>query len=258
MANPIFNSNQDTAIKKIIAVMSSKGGVGKTTVTALLASLCHRQGMKVGILDADITGPSMAKTLGIQTPLVGENKLLNPARTDSGIAFVSSQLLLDKQSDPILWRAPLVLDLIRQFYEDVRWGQLDVLFVDMPPGTGDVSLTVLTSLPTDSIIMVSTPQELVNAIVTKGMELAIKVKKPVLALVENYSYFVCPTCQTQHHLYGQHHGRAVVDTYQIPLYIQLPLRPELATAMDYGKIETIDEAALQPLINLIKEMRYGS
>jgi Mrp family chromosome partitioning ATPase len=257
MANPIFSANQATAIKKIIAVMSAKGGVGKTTVTALLASMCHKAGMKVGVLDADIIGPSLSKTFGVQTALVGDKILLNPARTASGIAFVSSQLLLEKQSDPILWRAPLVLDLIRQFYEDIRWGELDVLFVDMPPGTSDVSLTVLTSLPTDYIIMVSTPQDLVNAIVTKGMELAIKVNKPVLALVENYSYFVCSSCQTKHHLYGQDHGQSVVDTYAIPLFIHLPLRPELATAMDYGKIETIDEPSLLPLVTIIKELNHG-
>jgi len=244
-----FVLNQQSKIKKTIAIMSSKGGVGKSTITALLATHLTKIGKKVGIIDADVIGPTMSRLFALKGKMVGQDGLILPLTTRLGIRLISSQLLLDQSDDPIIWRSPLVLDLIRQFYVDVIWGELDYLLIDLPPGTGDVSMTVLESLNVDEIIMVTTPQDIVQDLVSKGIQMAKIVHKPILGLIENYSYFICDDCHKKHPLFQTSDRQPLWVKYQLPLLAQLPLDAKIPKLIDSGKIETIEIKSINQLIN---------
>ncbi|NPV93361.1 MAG: Mrp/NBP35 family ATP-binding protein [Firmicutes bacterium] len=236
-------------VKKVIAVMSGKGGVGKSTVTSLLASGLSKQGLKVGILDADITGPSIPKMFGSQGKRLDFNALgMMPAETGGGIKMVSMNLLLEKESDPVIWRGPMIAGVVKQFWEEVVWGDLDYLLVDLPPGTGDVPLTVMQSLPVTGVVVVTSPQELVQMIVRKAIKMAEVVKLPVLGLVENLSYGICPDCGKEIPLFGASQGEQITKETGIPFLGRLPLDPRLVSDADNGNLEQFQADYLEPLV----------
>ena len=197
----LAEANQKSNVKKVIAVMSGKGGVGKSTVTSMLAAAMSKMGYKTAVLDADITGPSIPKAFGLNEQIVGTDDGMIPAVTKSGIKVMSINLLLPEQTDPVLWRGPVVGGAVKQFWSDVCWGDVDYMFVDMPPGTGDVALTVFQSLPIDGVILVTSPQDLVSMIVEKAVKMARMMNIPMYGFVENYSYFQCPDCGKQHKIF---------------------------------------------------------
>ena len=230
-ANPLSH------VKKVIAVVSGKGGVGKSTVTASLAVAMARRGRSVGILDADITGPSIPKTFGVHERMTGSDEGMYPIRTASGIQIVSLNLLTEHETDPVIWRGPVIAGVVTQFWSETVWGDVDYLFVDMPPGTGDVPLTVFQSLPVDGIVVVTSPQELVGMIVTKAVNMARMMNIPILGLVENYSYYQCPDCGKRHSIFGESHLDQIAQELQLPVLARLPIDPTLAAACDSGCIE---------------------
>ncbi len=224
-------------IKKVIAVVSGKGGVGKSLVTSSLAAAMRKRGKKVGILDADITGPSIPTAFGIHTRAAGSELGIYPVESKGGVSVMSLNLLMEHETDPVVWRGPVIAGAVKQFWTDVIWGEVDYLFVDMPPGTGDVPLTVFQSLPVDGIIVVTSPQDLVRMIVTKAVKMAELMHIPVLGLVENYSYFQCPDCGKRHQIFGESHIDAVAQEHGLPVLARLPIDPGLAAACDRGEIE---------------------
>ncbi len=224
-------------IKKVIAVISGKGGVGKSAVTCSLAAAMAKRGKKVGILDADITGPSVPRAFGIAQRAEGSELGLYPAVTEGGIEIMSLNLLMERETDPVVWRGPVIAGAVEQFWTDVIWGDLDYLFVDMPPGTGDVPLTVFQSLPVDGAIVVTAPQTLVGMIVTKAVRMAEMMEVPVLGLVENYSYFKCPGCGEEYPVFGESTIETLGAHLSLPVLARLPIQPELARAVDSGKLE---------------------
>lgn len=234
-------------IKKVIGVCSGKGGVGKSMVTTLLAVLLQRMGLKVGILDADITGPSIPRAFGVKEKAAGTDTGIFPVRTKTGIDIMSLNLLLENDSDPVVWRGPVIAGAVGQFWTDVIWGEKDVLVIDMPPGTGDVMLTVLQSIPVDGLVLVSTPQELVGMIVEKAIKMAELMNVPVLGLVENMSYVECPGCHERVELFGKSHLAEIAQKYRIPLTAALPIDPKLAGGIDKGMIELFNGAWLDEL-----------
>jgi Mrp family chromosome partitioning ATPase len=242
-------------VKKVIAIMSGKGGVGKSITTTLLATHLQQKAYSVGILDADILGPSIPRAFGIQSKVVGKEGLIYPAMSHEGIQLMSSTLLLEKPEDPILWRGPLVTDMVRQFFVDVYWKELDVLLIDMPPGTGDVALTIFQQLPITAIIMVTSPQDSVNVVVTKGVKMAQMLKIPILGIIENFAYFVCDTCQKKHYLFGQSHVETLAIQYQIEMLGTIPIDSSIAQAVDQGLVEMIHvpyyDKAIEKIIALI-------
>ena len=227
-------------IKKVIAVVSGKGGVGKSLVTSSLAAAMHKRGKKVGILDADITGPSIPKSFGIHERALGSELGIYPVESKGGIQVMSLNVLTDNETDPVIWRGPVIAGAVKQFWTDVIWGDVDYLFVDMPPGTGDVPLTVFQSLPVDGIVVVTSPQDLVSMIVTKAVKMAEMMHIPVLGLVENYSYFQCPDCGKQHHIFGESHIDEVAQAHDLKVLARLPMDPGLAAACDRGEIESYE------------------
>mgnify|MGYP000245344316 CR=1 FL=1 len=233
-------------IKKVIGVCSGKGGVGKSLVTSLLAVLAQRQGLKAGILDADITGPSIPKAFGIKEKAMGTDTGILPVKTKTGIDVMSLNLLLDNDSDPVVWRGPVIAGAVGQFWTDVYWKDVDFMFVDMPPGTGDVPLTVFQSLPVDGIIVVTTPQQLVGMIVEKAVKMAEMMKVPVLGLIENMSTYTCPDCGKQHAIFGESHLDSIAAEHHIPVLARLPIQPALASLMDTGTIELFEGDFMQP------------
>lgn len=244
--------NEFSKIKKVIGVVSGKGGVGKSLVTCLLAAKAQKAGLKVGILDADITGPSVPKSFGITSKaLQNENGLL-PTVTDSGIKMMSINLLLENADDPVVWRGPVISGVIQQFWSDVCWGELDYLFVDMPPGTGDVALTVFQSLPVNGIVIVSTPQDLVKMIVNKAYNMAKLMDVPVLGLVENMSYYICPDCGKKHSVFGESQIDETADELNVPVIAKLPIDPQTAKLVDSGKVEDVEAPELDEFINALK------
>ena len=246
-----IETNSRSNIKHVIGV--GKGGVGKSLVTSLLASEMQKRGKNVGILDADVTGPSIPKTFGITNPLTADADGILPGQTQSGIKVMSTNLMLPKDDIPVAWRGPVVSNAIRQFYSETNWGEIDYLFVDMPPGTSDVLLTVFQSLPVDGIVTVSAPQELVAMIVGKAVNLAHDMNVELLGLVENMAYFECPDCGKRHHIFGDPQGAAVAERYDIPAYATLPIDPSFARLCDAGKVEDYDVAgALDPIIAQIE------
>ena len=240
-------------IKHVIAVVSGKGGVGKSLVTSLLASQMQKRGFKVGILDADVTGPSIPKTFGITGHVVADIDGIFPAQTESGIKVMSVNLLLPSEDAPVAWRGPVVSGIISQFWGETHWGDIDYLFVDMPPGTSDVFLTVFQQLPVDGIVTVSAPQELVAMIVGKAVNLAQSLNVPVIGLVENMAYFKCDECGKKHFIFGDPQGEAVSKKYDIPAYATLPIDPSFASLCDAGKVEDYDvEGALDTIVEQVE------
>lgn len=250
----ILTPNSESSIKHVIGVVSGKGGVGKSFVTSLLATEMQRRGHKVGILDADITGPSIPKAFGITGNLQATRTGVNPAITKKGIKLVSTNLMLPEEDMPVAWRGPVVSGIIRQFFNEVNWGEIDYLFVDMPPGTSDVLLTVFQSLPVDGIVTVSAPQELVSMIVGKAVNLANSMDVKVLGLIENMAYFTCDECDKKHYIFGEPQGKEVAEHYKIPAYTTLPMDPEFAKKCDAGQAEEYQvDGALDPIISEIEK-----
>lgn len=235
-------------IKKVVAVMSGKGGVGKSMVTGLLATLAQRMNYKTAILDADIIGPSIPRMFGVQDKAMGTEDGIIPALSKTGIRMMSINLLLKDDSDPVVWRGPVVAGAIKQFWSEVLWDDVDIMFIDMPPGTSDVPLTVFQSLPVDGVILVSTPQELVGMIVQKAINMAGMMHIPVLGLVENMSFAICPDCGKQFSLFGNSEADALAKANNIPLVARLPLDSKLAAACDKGMIELFEGNWLDEII----------
>ena len=244
--------NPKSTVKKVIAVVSGKGGVGKSTVTSMLAVAMARQGKKVGILDADITGPSVPTAFGV-TECQGANEDgLYPALTRTGMQVMSINLLLDNPADPVVWRGPVIAGAVKQFWTDVIWEDVDYMFVDMPPGTGDVPLTVFQSLPVDGIVIVTSPQDLVSMIVSKAVKMANMMHIPVLGFVENYAYLQCPDCGKKINVFGKSHLDEVAAQFGLPVLARLPIDPAVAEACDNGLMETVNTEALAEAIEAVK------
>lgn len=230
--------NAHSRVKKVIGVVSGKGGVGKSSVTSLLALAKQREGYKVAILDGDITGPSIGRIFGVENKQVLSNgKEFTPVESSQGIKIMSTNLLLESNDTPVIWRGPVLAGMIKQFWSDVMWGDVDYMFVDMPPGTGDVPLTVFQSLPLDGIIIVTSPQELVGMIVSKAVNMAKKMDVDIIGIVENMSYVKCPDCDKKIYMFGKSHSQEVADRYQLPLLGQLPIDSELTQLSDQGYVE---------------------
>jgi Mrp family chromosome partitioning ATPase len=241
-------------VKKVIGVVSGKGGVGKSLVTSLMSVNMNRKGYTTAILDADITGPSIPKAFGLKEKVVSSEIGIFPAKTNSGIEVISINLLLPNETDPVVWRGPIIAGTVKQFWSDVIWNDVDFMFVDMPPGTGDVPLTVFQSLPIDGIIIVTSPQELVSMIVGKAVKMAQMMKVPILGLVENMSYFVCPDCDKQYRIFGESHIEETAAKYEIPLTAKLPINPKLAAACDRGMIELYEGDWLDQLADSLEKL----
>lgn len=245
--------NTYSAIRNVIAVSSGKGGVGKSSITAILATMMARRGYKVGVLDADITGPSIPKAFGITSKAKGSAMGIMPVETASGIKVMSINLLLEKEEQPVVWRGPVLAGAVTQFWTDVAWGELDVLFIDMPPGTGDVPLTVYQSIPLDGTVIVSTPQSLVQMVVTKALKMAAMMDIPILGLVENMSYVVCPDCGEKIPLFGDTDAlEDAVYEKGIPLLARLPMNSEIARLCDSGEIERVVCDEIEPAVDALE------
>ena len=242
-------------IQKVIGVVSGKGGVGKSMTSAMLAVSMRRLGFKAGVLDADITGPSIPRLFGVKGPATGDGESINPVSSRTGVEIMSINLLLDDPEAPVVWRGPVIAGAVKQFWQEVVW-DVDFLFVDMPPGTGDVPLTVFQTLPVDGIVIVSSPQELVGMIVGKAVQMAQMMHVPILGLVENMSYAVCPDCGKHINVFGDSHVDEIADKYKLPVLAKMPIDPELAKEADAGMIEMfagdyLDNAA-QTVAKLLK------
>lgn len=241
-------ANKFSNVKKVIGVVSGKGGVGKSMVTASLARMMREKGYNVGIMDADITGPSIPKMYGIHEKAVGSEDGIYPCEAKDGTKIMSINLLLENESDPVIWRGPVIAGVVTQFWTDVMWGDLDYLFVDMPPGTGDVPLTVFQSLPVDGVVIVTSPQDLVKMIVTKAYKMARQMNIPVLGIIENYSYLVCPDCGKKISVFGESHIEEIAGQLGLPVLGKMPIDASLAEAVENEKFfeiknEYLDEAA---------------
>ena len=236
----------NSKIGKVIGVVSGKGGVGKSMVTDLLAVEFARRGYHCGILDADITGPSIPKAFGITEKAQGNETTIFPVKSKKyGVDIMSINVLLENESDPVVWRGPVIGGTVRQFWSDTLWDNVDYLFVDMPPGTGDVALTVFQNIPIDGIVVVTSPQDLVSMIVGKAMKMASLMNIPVLGLVENMSYALCPDCGKKIHVFGESHISEIAEEYQVPVLAQMPINPSLASACDNGTVEDLDCSYLE-------------
>lgn len=246
--------HEGTHVKKIIAIVSGKGGVGKSLVTSLMAVEMKRRGHSVAIMDADITGPSIPNSFGLTERASATEDALLPSLTQTGIEVMSMNLLLEEATSPVVWRGPVIGGVVEQFWTDVLWGDVDYMFVDMPPGTGDVPLTVFQSLPIDGIIVVTSPQEMVGVIVEKAVNMAELMAKPVLGIVENMAYFECPDCGKKHYIYGESHVEETAKAHNIPVTVSLPIDPSLTKLVDRGEIETYDKSLLGTLAESIEKM----
>ncbi len=235
-------TKEGTQIKNIIAVMSGKGGVGKSSVSSLVALALKKEGYNVGILDADITGPSIPKVFGVNYErAMSDGETIYPIETNKGIKVMSLNLLIDNEEDPVVWRSPLITGAVKQFYTDVAWGELDYLVIDMPPGTGDVSLTIMQSLPVDGLLIVSSPQDLVKLIVKKSIKMAKMMDTKVYGLIENMSYFKCDDCQTRHYIFGESKLDDVAKEMDLDVISRLPLYPKFVEKCDQGEIENFGD-----------------
>lgn len=232
--------NASSSVKKVIGIVSGKGGVGKSLVTSLLAVMFQRRGYHSAILDADVTGPSIPKAFGIHEKAMGSDLGILPARSKTGVDIMSVNLLLDHEDDPVVWRGPIIAGTVKQFWSDVVWNDVDFMFVDMPPGTGDVPLTVFQSLPLDGIVIVTSPQELVSMIVGKAVNMAKMMNIPILGVVENMSYFECPDCGKRYPIFGESHLEEVAAQYGTKVLGRLPIAPALAKNSDDGLIELFE------------------
>lgn len=246
--------NELNNIKHVIGIMSGKGGVGKSSVTSLLAVALKKAGYQVGILDADITGPSIPRIFGVRRPPENIGKGLLPAKSRGGIKIMSLNLLLPHEDDPVIWRGPIISGAVKQFWTDVIWGDLDYLLVDLPPGTGDAPLTVLQSLPLDGLVIVSSPQELANMVVRKAVRMATMMKVRILGLVENMSYVTCPDCNKKLYIFGPSRAEAAAGEAGIPLLGNLPLDPELTALSDHGRVEEYQGSLLERTREFVKKI----
>ena len=242
----LVSPHPNSKIGKVIGVVSGKGGVGKSMVTDLLAVEFARHGYHCGILDADITGPSIPKAFGITEKAQGNETTIFPVKSKKyGVDIMSINVLLENESDPVVWRGPVIGGTVRQFWSDTLWDNVDYLFVDMPPGTGDVALTVFQNIPIDGIVVVTSPQDLVSMIVGKAMKMASLMNIPVLGLVENMSYALCPDCGKKIHVFGESHISEIAEEYHVPVLVQMPINPALASACDNGTVEDLDCSYLE-------------
>lgn len=247
--------NPHARVKKVIAVCSGKGGVGKSMVTALLAAAAQKSGLRAGVLDADITGPSIPKMFGAHERAQGDQSGVYPVPSKGGVQLMSLNLLLDDETDPVIWRGPLITGTVKQFWTEVIWDDVDILFVDMPPGTGDVTLTVFQSLPVDGVVFVTTPQELVGMIVEKAVKMAQMMNLSVTALIENMSYFACPDCGKEHEIFGKSRLRETAQKYGIAASARLPLSPEIAAAADRGGVEGLSLPQLDGVLAALENIK---
>lgn len=245
-----------SCVKKVIGVVSGKGGVGKSLVTSLLAAKFFKHGKRVAILDADITGPSIPTSFGVaeEKALGDKTGAIYPVKTKSGIQIMSMNFLLEHETDPVLWRGPIIAGAVRQFWTDVVWDDVDYMFVDMPPGTGDVPLTVFQSLPVDGIIVVSSPQQLVRVIVEKAVKMAEEMKIPIVGLVENMSYVSCPDCGKEIHIYGKSNLDGIAKDYGLPVLGRIPISEQISRAVDEGEIETLSVDFLDAAVARIEAL----
>ncbi|MBR0278076.1 MAG: Mrp/NBP35 family ATP-binding protein [Clostridia bacterium] len=250
----IVKPHKKSNIKNVIAVVSGKGGVGKSIVTSLLAKEMNKK-YKTAILDADITGPSIPKSFGINEKAYGTDDGIIPAQSESGIKIMSLNLLLPDETDPVVWRGPVIAGTVKQFWTDVIWGDVDYMFVDMPPGTGDVPLTVFQSIPIKAVIIVTSPQDLVSMIVEKAVKMAKMMNIPILGIVENMSYFICPNCNEKHSIYGESHIDETAEKLGIKSVGKIPLNPEFARLCDGGMIEKAQAKGLDDIIKKLEKIK---
>ncbi len=243
--------NDASSVTKVIGVVSGKGGVGKSLVTSLMAVLSQNKGLQAAILDADITGPSIPKSFGIKGQVRVSPDGMMPAVSKKGIQIMSLNLIAENETDPVIWRGPVIAGVVKQFWTDVVWKNVDIMFIDMPPGTGDVPLTVFQSLPVDGIIIVASPQELVGMIVEKAVNMAEMMNIPVLALVENMSYFKCDDCGKEIKIFGESHIENIAKKYNVPLVAKIPINPEFAKLVDAGNVENIEVDSLKDILENI-------
>lgn len=234
-------TNEFSKVHKVIGVVSGKGGVGKSMITSLLAAQANRDGKKTAVLDADITGPSIPKAFGLTEKATGSDGLLFPVKSKGGVKVMSVNLVLENDTQPVIWRGPVLAGVVKQFWGETAWDEVDYMFVDMPPGTGDVPLTVFQSIPVDGIVIVTSPQELVSMIVAKAVNMAKMMNIPILAIVENMSYYECPHCGEKLCIYGDSKVEATAAEFGIDCFAALPIKPELAKACDEGKIESAEQ-----------------
>ncbi len=252
--NFLEDLNVLSSVKKVIGVVSGKGGVGKSLVTSMLAVSMNRAGYKAAILDADITGPSIPKAFGIREKATSNEFGLFPIKSKTGIEIMSINLLLENDTDPVVWRGPIIAGTVKQFWTEVIWNEIDYMFVDMPPGTGDVPLTVFQSIPVDGIIIVTSPQELVSMIVSKAVKMAKMMNVPIIGLVENMSYFKCPDNDKEYKIFGESHIEDIAVEHQLKVLARLPIDPKIAGACDRGLIELYEGSWLDPVAKLLEEM----
>ena len=245
--------HEGSSVKKVIGVVSGKGGVGKSLVTSLLASEMQRRGYNSAVLDADITGPSIPKSFGIHEHCMGTEEYLLPVTTHTGLQLMSINLILEDETEPVVWRGPVIAGAVTQFWTDVLWESVDYMFVDMPPGTGDVPLTVFQSLPVDGIIIVTTPQDLVGMIVSKAVNMAGMMNIPVLGIVENMSYFKCPDCGKQHEIFGSSKVEKIAAEFGIEHFVRLPMDPVVSAMVDAGEVEAVSGEHIAPLADFLEE-----
>lgn len=238
-------------VRKVIGIVSGKGGVGKSLISSEIAVMLQRMGYRVGILDADITGPSVPHMFGVHEKAFSDGKHIFPIETSTGIRLISINLMLEQDDDPIVWRGPVIASAVKQFWKDVDWGELDIMVIDMPPGTGDVPLTIFQSIPLNGIIVVSTPQDLVSMIVRKAISMAKLMNIPVLGLIENMSYALCPNCGKHIELFGRSHIAREAANFSLPVLAQLPLDPTAAALCDAGAIETLDNPLVADATKII-------
>lgn len=253
----IEESGTGSQINKVIGVVSGKGGVGKSLVTFLLAASIREKGHSVAVLDADITGPSIPKMFGLSQKDKTNKNGIFPVESGHGIKIMSVNLLLDHETDPVIWRGPLIAGTVKQFWKDVYWGNVDYMFVDMPPGTGDVALTVFQSIPVDGIVIVTSPQELVSMIVAKAVKMAQMMNVPIIGIIENMSYVECPDCGKHIEVFGKSHLAEVAAVYKLPILGQIPMTPAIAAASDAGDVESLDvdwfDKAIEAIVDATKE-----
>jgi Mrp family chromosome partitioning ATPase len=244
-------ANARSHVARVIAVMSGKGGVGKSLVTELLAVQAQKRGLKVAVLDADITGPSIPTAFGVKDRAMSDGEGILPCRSESGIALMSLNFLVENPADPVVWRGPVIAGAVKQFWSDVAWGDVDVMFVDLPPGTGDVPLTVFQSLPVTGAVVVTSPQDLVSLIVEKAVRMAGMMDVPVLGLVENMSVFRCPDCGAEHRIFGPSRAGELASRHGIAAVASLPIDPEYAKAVDLGAVEKLDAPSLDVILDAV-------
>ena len=248
--------SEGSSVKKVIGIISGKGGVGKSLVTSMMACRMRARNHRTAILDADITGPSIPKSFGLHEPVgvTPDGKLMIPGVSATGIEIISANMVLENETDPVIWRGPVIAGAVKQFWGETLWQDIEYMFVDMPPGTGDVPLTVFQSLPVDGIIIVTSPQELVSMIVAKAVNMAKKMNVPILGLVENMSYLTCPDCGKKISVFGESHLEEVAKEYGIPVLAQIPIRPEIARAVDEGTVEYIDADFLDHAADVVESL----